>query len=204
MITTSVFLKYITIGFAVAVPVGPMSLLCIDRTLRKGFIAGAVFGTGIAVADITYALIVGIGLASVQHWLIDYGHWLRISGAIIIAVLAISMLRQRSVATPRRDVPNAHWRAAAVAYTLTMSNPHTILLFATVLAATSLTLNATDALIFAAGVGIGSLTWWLVLTASMQRIAHRLSPTTITTINRVMAVILVGIAVYLLASVIWN
>jgi putative LysE/RhtB family amino acid efflux pump len=201
MITTSVFLKYISIGFAVAVPVGPMSLLCIDRTLRKGFIAGAVFGSGIAMADITYALIVGVGLASVQTWLSQYGDWLRIAGAIIIAVLAIPMLRQRTVAAPHRDVPNTHWRAAALAYTLTMSNPHTILLFATVLAATSLTLDATEAVIFAAGVGIGSLSWWLLLTASMQRIAHRLSPTTITTINRVMAVVLIGIAVYLLLSV---
>lgn len=201
MIATSIFLKYITIGFAVAVPVGPMSLLCIDRTLRNGFVAGAVFGSGIALADITYALIVGIGMASVQTWLNHYGDWLRIAGAIIIAILAVPMFRQHAIATPQREVPTTHWRAAAVAYTLTMSNPHTILLFATVLAATSLTLDATDAVIFAAGVGIGSLSWWLILTAIMQRIAHRLASTTITTINRVMAVALIGIATYLLISV---
>lgn len=202
MIATCIFLKYIAIGFAVAVPVGPMSLLCIDRTLRKGFVAGAVFGTGIALADITYAFIVGIGMASVQTWLSHYGDGLRVAGAVIIAVLAIPMLRQRAVVAPQREVPNAHWRATAAAYTLTMSNPHTILLFATVLAATSLTLDATDAVIFAIGVGIGSLSWWLMLTAIMQRIAHRLSATTITSINRVMAIMLIGIAVYLLASVI--
>lgn len=204
MITTSVFLKYITIGFAVAVPVGPMSMLCIDRTLRRGFVAGAVFGGGIALADITYALIVGVGMAGIQSWLNHYGDWLRIAGAVIIAVLAIPMLRQRNMTVPPREVPNTHWRAAMLAYTLTMSNPHTILLFATVLAATSLTLDATDAIIFATGVGMGSLSWWLLLTASMQRIAHRLSTTTITAINRVMAVILIGIALYLVASVLQN
>ena len=200
MIETSAFLKYIAIGFAVAVPVGPMSMLCIERTLRKGFIAGAVFGSGIAVADITYALIVSFSMASVQSWLSHYGDWLRIGGAIIIAVLAIPMLRQRKVEVPQRDVPNAHWRAAALAYTLTMSNPHTILLFATVLAATSLILDATESLKFAAGVGIGSWIWWLLLTAVVKRITHRLSPTTIITINRVMAVVLMGIAVYLLVT----
>jgi threonine/homoserine/homoserine lactone efflux protein len=200
MIDTAVLLKYVTIGFAVAAPVGPMSLLCIDRTLRKGFIAGAVFGGGIAIADITYAFIVGIGLASVQNWLSSYGNWLRIGGAVIIAILAIPMWRRHSIDTPRREVPNAHWRAAVVAYTLTMSNPHTILLFATVLAATSLSLDTKQAGIFAAGVGIGSFSWWLILTASMQRIAHRLSPDAITAINRLMASILLGIAVYLIVS----
>lgn len=204
MLTNSaniVLLNYIAIGFAVAAPVGPMSLLCIDRTLRQGFVAGAVFGSGIALADITYALIVGVGLVGIQDWLSHYGQWLRIGGAIIIVLLAIPMLRRRAVTAPQRDVPNTHWRAAALAYTLTMSNPHTILLFASVIAATSLTLDAAQAMLFAAGVGIGSMSWWLILTTSIRRVAHRLSDSAITSINRIMALILIGIAVYLLLSV---
>lgn len=202
MLTATAFIKYIAVGLAVAVPVGPMSLLCIDRTLRHGFMAGAVFGGGIALADMTYALIVGIGLASVQHWLGMYGHWLRLGGAIIITILAIGMLRPRPISSPQTDVPNTHWRALGLAYTLTMSNPHTILLFATVLAATSLSIDTTQALIFAGGVGVGSMGWWLVLTTGIKRIAHRLSNSTINRINHGMAVILILTALYLIKVVI--
>lgn len=202
MTLTTEFFKYIAVGLAVAVPIGPMSLLCIDRTLRHGFIAGAVFGSGIALADITYALIVGIGLASVQQWLGIYGQWLRLAGALIIIVLAMGMLRPRPQPSLQRVVPTTHWRALGLAYTLTMSNPQTILLFATVLAATALAIDTTQAMIFAAGVGVGSMGWWLLLTAGIKRIAHRLSAQTIARINRGMAVLLLLTALILIKSVI--
>ena len=49
-------LKGITIGFAIAAPVGPIGVLCIRRTLAEGRTSGFVSGLGAASADVIYGL----------------------------------------------------------------------------------------------------------------------------------------------------
>jgi threonine/homoserine/homoserine lactone efflux protein len=45
------FLEGILFGFLIAVPVGPIGLLCINRALSGGAAYGLVSGLGIATAD---------------------------------------------------------------------------------------------------------------------------------------------------------
>ena len=80
------FGKSLSIGLAVAAPVGPMSLLCIHRTLDRGQGAGLVFGAGVAAADLTYAAIAAFGVTAVSAVLLASTFWInRISGAVLIA-----------------------------------------------------------------------------------------------------------------------
>ncbi len=79
------FWKSLSIGLAVAAPVGPMSLMCIHRTLDRGQGAGLVFGAGVA-ADLTYAAIAAFGVTVVSAALLASTFWInRISGAVLIA-----------------------------------------------------------------------------------------------------------------------
>ncbi|OQO95875.1 lysine transporter LysE, partial [Geobacillus sp. 44B] len=48
-------LKSIILGFSVSAPVGPIGLLCIQRTLTKGQMAGFFTGLGASTANMIYA-----------------------------------------------------------------------------------------------------------------------------------------------------
>jgi threonine/homoserine/homoserine lactone efflux protein len=56
------FLKGVVIGLSMAVPIGPIGILCIRRTLMEGRISGLVSGLGLATADAVYGSIAGFGL----------------------------------------------------------------------------------------------------------------------------------------------
>ena len=53
------------IGVLVSAPMGPIGVLCIQRTLNKGRWSGFVTGVGAAVSDLCYALLTGLGMSIV-------------------------------------------------------------------------------------------------------------------------------------------
>ena len=59
------------LGFTIAAAVGPISLLCIRRTLAEGRLVGLVSGLGVATADATYGAIAAFGLTAVTDLLVD-------------------------------------------------------------------------------------------------------------------------------------
>ena len=69
---TAHFLQGLLIGVAVAAPVGPIGLLCIQRTLNDGRVAGLVSGLGAATADAVYGCIAAFGLVLVSSFLIEH------------------------------------------------------------------------------------------------------------------------------------
>ena len=82
-------LKSLGIGVAVAAPVGPMSLLCIHRTLDHGKGAGLVFGAGVAAADLTYAAIAAFGVTAISSVLLAGTFWIKLIGSLLLVVLGI-------------------------------------------------------------------------------------------------------------------
>jgi len=65
------FLKGVVIGFSMAVPVGPIGILCIRRTLTGGRLSGFVSGLGVATADAVYGCIAGFGLTFISDFLVS-------------------------------------------------------------------------------------------------------------------------------------
>ena len=61
-------LKSLLIGIAIAAPVGPIGVLCINRTLKYGLLAGLITGTGVATADAIYGCISGFGLTFISSF----------------------------------------------------------------------------------------------------------------------------------------
>jgi threonine/homoserine/homoserine lactone efflux protein len=59
------FIRGLVLGFAIAAPVGPIGLLCIQRTLNQGRLVGLVSGLGAATADAIYGAIAAFGLSMI-------------------------------------------------------------------------------------------------------------------------------------------
>jgi len=58
-----------------------------------------------------------------------------------------------------------------------------------------------QAVVFALGIFIGSLLWWLALTGIVAGSAAKLAPNALVWINRLSGLVLIGFAVYALSAV---
>jgi threonine/homoserine/homoserine lactone efflux protein len=169
----------LALGALVAAQVGPVSLLCIRTTLRYGFAPGLAVGAGAAAVDTVYGGLGMLGAASLIGFApVRVG--MGLLGAAVLAVMGVRTLwaahRVRiGLEVPAEVVtPARAWRTAVVA---TASNPLTIASWATAFAAAS-TASVVggwgDAVALLAGIGVGSLGWFAVLTAGVSLAGRRL------------------------------
>jgi predicted FMN-binding regulatory protein PaiB/threonine/homoserine/homoserine lactone efflux protein len=199
------FLKGIVVGVIIAVPVGPVGVMCIRRTAVEGKLAGFVSGLGAATADAVFGIIAGFGLTVVSDWLIGYQHWLRVAGAcLLLAVGGRSLLAKRPEAASAPDPESLSWYYAST-FALTLTNPITILAFLAIFAAVGLSgAEATlgRAAILVLGVWVGSLVWWFSLSFGIGLWLRSFEPRHLVWINRGSGAILVLSGITLLASLI--
>jgi threonine/homoserine/homoserine lactone efflux protein len=182
------FVKGIVVGIVIAVPVGPVGVMCIRRTVFEGKLAGFVSGLGAATADAVFGIIAGFGLTVVSDWLLGYQQWLRIVGAcLLLAVGGHSLLaRRRSKLGSAPNPESLSWYYVST-FALTLTNPITILAFLAIFAAVGLTgAEATlgRAAILVLGVWVGSLLWWLALSFGVGYFFRSFEPRHLTWINR--------------------
>lgn len=194
------FWKSLSIGLAVAAPVGPMSLLCIHRTLDHGLPAGLTFGAGIAAADLTYAAIAAFGVTAVSSLLLAGTVWIKLIGSLLLIVLGVRIALSEPAADSRKSVAGPGLRAFATAYGLTLANPPTILFFAGIFASVASLATASHSVIFSAGVFAGSMLWWIILTTLVTKTAALMKPPVMAWINRLSGLVLIGFAAYGLAT----
>lgn len=176
------FLKGLFIGFAIAVPVGPIGFLCLRRTLVYGRMTGFVSGLGAATADALYGLIAALGLTAVSGFLIRSENWLQLGGGLFLIGLGLktALTKPPTSEDPACAKPapqRGHLAAFFSTLALTLTSPATILAFVAIFAGVGLGLrtgNHLQALELVAGVFSGSTLWWLTLSIAAGHLRDRL------------------------------
>ena len=82
-------LRGLAAGFIIAAPVGPVNVLCIQRTLEKGWKPGIVSGLGAALGDSLYGGIAGFSISIIIQFLIDEEFWFRLIGGILLVGIGV-------------------------------------------------------------------------------------------------------------------
>jgi threonine/homoserine/homoserine lactone efflux protein len=173
------FIKGLLLGFAVAVPVGPIGLLCMDRSLRHGKTCGFFTGLGAAVADTLYGAIAAFGLSSILDLIIGYEPQLRLFGGVILVIVGVKMYL-----TPPPNLSQVHEKGAprplvkmfSESLLLTLSNPMTILGFMAVYAGLGIKAEGlTQIWIVLLGVFLGASAWWMSLSVGTGLMKQKLN-----------------------------
>jgi threonine/homoserine/homoserine lactone efflux protein len=188
-------LRGLMLGLAIAAPVGPIGLLCIQRTLSLGMPAGFAAGLGAATADGLYGLAAVLGLAGLAAAAPGTLSALRLVGAAVLVWLAWTTL-SRAPATRAAAPAGAGSLVSGYAATLllTLANPATIFSFIAIFAGLGIEGGSTGAAALVLGVFLGSAGWWLVLSSSVGLIRRRVPESAILWINRLSALLLLGFA----------
>lgn len=194
------FLKGLIIGFGMAVPIGPIGVLCIRKTLAEGHSRGLIIGLGAATADSIYGSIAAFGLTFVSDVIATEHFWLRLVGGSILLYLGIRTYRAK-----RKDsiIPfdNKGLLGSYVsACLLALTNPVTIFAFVAVFAAFGLghKLTIVSASILVLGVFAGSCLWFLTLSYVATLFKKKLDSGGLRWVNRIAGVLMIlsGLAAF--------
>ena len=199
------FLKSALIGLSIAASVGPIGLLCIQRTLDHGPRVGLATGLGAAVADAMYGAIGAFGVTAIITLLTDARSVLALGGAVFLLWLAWSAwhgAEPKQAAATKGGVKG--WHAFGGTFLLTMSNPATILSFIAVFSSLAGGMATASPAWMIAGVFVGSALWWFVLVGMVGRLRERLQAVHLRWIRRGSAVLLAGFAGYQLMTLAGN
>ena len=188
------FFKGLIIGLSIAAPVGPIGVLCIQRTLAKGRLAGLSTGLGAATADGIYGLIAGFGITLISSFLISQQTWIRLLGGIFLCYLGISTFISKPAEIAATIEEGGLIGSYFSTLLLTLTNPMTIISFMGIFASLgSLTQNNnyTSAAILVLGVFLGSALWWLMLSFIVSTLRSKFRPTELKWINKLSGTIIV-------------
>jgi putative LysE/RhtB family amino acid efflux pump len=194
-----IFLKAFLIGFSIAMPVGPIGLLCIKNTLSYGFKTGFAVGLGAALADSFYGLLAGGGLALISKFLLDYTNYIKVIGGIFLIYLGIKEIRNyKKVPHNAAKIKDSHFfKTVFTVLFLTLTNPATIISFVAIFASIGgLTVGGLGLITMIFGVFFGSLFWWLILAGGVTKIKHKISEKIMKIIKIFSGIILFGFGIY--------
>ena len=198
-------IKGLLIGISVSAPLGPIGVLCIQRTLNKGFKSGFVSGAGAASADIIYAIIAGFSITYISDFLIEYQTYIRIIGGAFLILVGIRI----SISNPAKQIRklrvkgNNYYKDYITSFLITVSNPITILAFGAFFTAFDMidkNVNNFDITIMIIAVFSGSLIWWISLISIVTVFKTRIRLRNLLWINRITGILIVLFAAFVIIS----
>jgi threonine/homoserine/homoserine lactone efflux protein len=203
VVELSPFVQGIIIGLTLAVPVGPISLLCIRRSIADGRMHGIVSGLGVATADSLYAAVAVLGLTAISETILAQQIIFRFLAGIVLVIIGVkiflSVPAEPGGENGHESYPKDYLSMLAIA----LANPLTILFYIVIVPGLGLVLGGTSLFIsgeFVLGIFSGSVAWWIVLCGTVGSVRSRLNSRNLGLINRVSGIMIIcfGIGTLLL------
>jgi threonine/homoserine/homoserine lactone efflux protein len=187
------FLKGIGIGFIMAIPIGPIGIMCIRKTLTEGRLSGLIIGLGAATADLFYGCVAAFGLTVISDTLTDQRIWIRIAGGALLFFLGVKTFRAHPKDPKLKTTGSGRLRSYLTVVFLTLTNPLTIFAFIAVFAAFGLGdgLSFFSAAILVAGVFIGSCLWFLLLSSGTILFRKKLDLVGLKWVNKIAGILII-------------
>jgi threonine/homoserine/homoserine lactone efflux protein len=194
------FIKGLIIGFAMAVPIGPIGVLCIRKTLAEGHARGLIIGLGGAAADSLYGSIAAFGLTFVSDLISREQFWVRLIGGGILLFLGVRTFLAKARDQMLPFVKKGLLGSFVSVFILALTNPVTVFAFIAVFAAFGLghQMTVISAYILVVGIFAGSLLWFLTLGFVATSFRKKLNRSGLRWVNRVAGVLLIlsGLAAF--------
>ena len=179
--------KGFIIGVIVSAPLGPVGVLCIQRTLNKGRWYGFVTGIGASLSDIAYALLTGYGMSFVFDYVNKNIFYLQLFGSILLLAFGVYTFRSNPVQSIRPVSTNkgSYFHNFITAFAVTLSNPLIIFLFIGLFARFA----------FLQPMALGALAWWFGITFFVNKVRTQFNLRGIWILNRIIGSIVIVVSV---------
>ena len=199
-------LKGMIIGIVASAPMGPVGVLCVQRTLNKGRWYGFATGVGAAISDLIYAAIAGFGMSFVvdiiENPIIAY--WIKVAGSILLFIFGVWTFRSNPAHQIRPVSKNKSnlVHNFITGFLVTLSNPLILFLFVAMFGQfTFVVNNFVPQIVGYVFIVVGALLWWFGLTWLINKVRNRFDVRGIWIINRVIGVIVMVVSAAVAISV---
>ena len=203
-------IKGLAIGVIASAPMGPVGILCIQRTLNKGRWYGFVTGIGAALSDILYALMAGFGMSFVMDLITQPTNkfWLQILGSVILLAFGVYSFFNN----PMRNMHKSGNQKGsliyngATAFAITFSNPLIIFLFLASFAQFAFIIpdRPIEMVVGFLSIISGALLWWFGLTWLVDKVRAKFDYNGIIIINKIIGSLVILFSLIILFGTIFN
>lgn len=198
--------KGFVIGILVSAPMGPIGMLCIQRTLSKGRWHGFITGLGAMVSDIVYAILTSLGMGVVVNFVEANQAPLQLGGSLVLAVFGYYIYQSNPVKNLRKQKERrlSFTQDFITAFLLTFSNVLIVLLYIGLFARFGFILPDHSVGMIVGGVGcigIGAVCWWLFITYIVSKLRKWFNDRGIWLMNRIVGSIIIALSIIGVVSV---
>ena len=207
-----VLFKGLGVGLASSVTVGPVAVLCIQRTLSKTRRAGFISGLGVACADVLMALIAFFFYSMLQAQIDKYRVLLQVIAGIFVVAVGVYVFLQNPAKQIRKNRAGKSdpWQDFSSMFAFTLANfiliiPYLLAFFAMFDVgldsdSTLMHSNALHCVLVMGGFLCGAVLWWFLVTLLIDLFRKRFRPRPMLTINHVAGVVIGVLGVYTILS----
>ena len=204
----SIIIGCVSIGIFLSAPMGPIGILCVQRTLNKGRHSGFFTGVGAAASDLFYCLLTGLGISLVTDFIADHVNILQIVGSIILIVYALYMIVHNPVSQIKENIDQRddYLRDTVTSFLFTLSNPLIMFLIIPLFARFGFPLPEYKwyhVIMGYAFIVVGALLWWAVITFFVDKVRTHFNIRSMWLINRIIGIIILLLSVYGLVTGVW-
>ncbi len=196
------FLKGLLVGIIVSAPMGPIGVLCVQKTVNKGRAIGFLSGLGAATADTVYAVLAAFGVTFITNFLSKNQELFQVVGIMVLIFLGFRMIFNNPVKQYRYHRTSSKKMSALRDYVsvffLTISNPLTIIFFGaafTMLGLLTQIEGQRNNLLLVAGIFAGASLWWFALTYIVNIFRKKFRLRNIFILNRASGIIIVFLSI---------
>ena len=187
------------VGVLLALPIGPVNLLGLQRAVERGFFGGMAAGLGIMLGDGIIALGAAMGVNAISGAIRDYRTAIQIIGGLALAVAGAKLYLARPEFATAQDAENATlkdyvWDIPQT-FLLTITNPGAVLGLIAIFGGVSSFVEIdgyVDALTMVAAIMGGSFCYWLVVSRLISGIRHTLDEARMARLSQLAGLILIA------------
>lgn len=201
-----IFSTGILIGILVSAPMGPVGILCIQRTLSKGRLHGLATGVGAMISDIIYAAITCLAMGVIVNFIEANEAPLQLFGSVILGFFGYYIYRSNPTKSLKRqgDKKLSYTQDFFTAFLLTFSNIFIVLLYIALFARFGFVLPEHSIWISLAGIGgigVGAILWWTGITYAISKLKEKFNIRNIWIFNKIIGVMIIFVSLIGVTSV---
>lgn len=201
--------KGIIVGMIASIPMGPVGIMCVQRTLSKNLKSGLVSALGGASVDLIYASLGFFSLSLIVGFVENYMVYIKVIGGLFIAMAGVNIFMTNpltQIKKNRSGNPGSYKGDFLSLALVSLANPAFMLVFIGYFAVFSINrelMTSLDSTLFLLGVFGGCMSWWCILCLSVNIFRQKIRPRHLLWLNRIAgtAVICLGVAAVLLMFV---
>ena len=201
--------KGFIVGIGASIPLGPLGVMCVQKTLSKGRISGIVTGLGASITDTIFATFAIVSLALIQDFVRDNEISVLFFGGLAVIAIGLKIFLTNPVKQIRRSKGGKKLLEDFIsAIIMTITNPGAVFLILGLFAFVGLNVDSSSSgdVIFAAllGVFLGANAWWIILSTSINIFRNKFRLKQLLLINRVAGIVIMVLGFFSVAVGAWR